>query len=101
MSGKDKSCAKFDVCNEEGYLNYEHRKIAVWLKKLKFKRCLFGGVSERYVWKKIDELNRMYTSAIEAERVRYDTLLTEYRAFGIKIGFDPDRSEERGDETQQ
>lgn len=35
-------------------------EIAQWLKSVKFRRKAFGGVDETDVWKKIDELNRMY-----------------------------------------
>ena len=56
-------------------LNYEQRRIAQWLKKVRFRRQMFGGVSEQDVWKKIDELNRMYEAALSAERARYDALL--------------------------
>ena len=33
--------------------------IASFLKTVKFKRKLFGGVDEKDVWKKIDELNEL------------------------------------------
>lgn len=59
-------------------VNEEQRKIAQWLKKLRFRRALFG-VNERYVWKKIAELDEMYQQALKAERIRYDVLLEEYR----------------------
>lgn len=56
-------------------LNHEQKRIAQWLKKVRFRRQMFGGVSEQDVWKKIDELNRMYEAALSAERARYDALL--------------------------
>lgn len=56
----------------------EMRKIAQWLRTVKFRRALFG-VSEKDVWKKIGELNEMYKAAVTAERVRYDTLLEQMR----------------------
>lgn len=56
-------------------LNAEQRRIAGWLKKLRFKRQLIGGVSERDVWKRLDELNSLYDQALHAERARYDALL--------------------------
>lgn len=59
-------------------LNEEQRQIAQWLKKVKFRKSLFG-VSEKDVWKKISELNEMYQQAIKAERIRYDVLLEEQR----------------------
>lgn len=55
--------------------NRELDAVTEWLKKVKFKKTLFGGVDERDVWKKIDELNTLYNNAIIAERARYDALL--------------------------
>ena len=60
-------------------INSEQQKIIDWLKKVRFRRQLFGGVSEQDVWKKIDELNKLYDAALTAERVRYETLLAEQR----------------------
>ena len=40
-------------------LNHEQKRIMAWLKKVRFRKKLFGGVSERDVWKKIEELNRL------------------------------------------
>ena len=55
----------------------ELSSIAAWLKKVKFRKKLFGGVDEADVWKKLDELNRMYEQLHEEERIRYDALLEE------------------------
>lgn len=60
-------------------LSREQKKIAKWLKQVKFRKTLFGGVSERDVWKKIAELNEMYNVALAAERARFDALLEEQR----------------------
>lgn len=60
-------------------LNYHHKQIAEWLKKLHFRKQFFGGVSEKDVWKKIDELNDMYEVALAAERVRYETMIEHYK----------------------
>lgn len=60
-------------------LSREQKKIAQWLKQVKFRKTLFGGVSERDVWKKIGELNELYNEALVAERARYDALLSEAR----------------------
>ena len=57
----------------------EREKIIQYLKGVKFRPRLFG-VSEVDVWKKIGELYKLYTEALEAERVRYDTLLTDFKA---------------------
>ncbi|MDR7871446.1 MAG: hypothetical protein RIN55_11335 [Tissierellaceae bacterium] len=59
------------------------KKIADWLEKVCFRKNFFGGVDEQDVWKKIDELNSMYEAALEAERVRYNTLIECYKQTGI------------------
>lgn len=56
----------------------QEAKIASWLRTVKFRRQLFGGVSEKDVWTKIGQLNEMYNQAILAERARYDALLAEH-----------------------
>ena len=48
-------------------LNSEQQNIVEWLKKVRFQKQLFGGVSEQDVWKKIDELNKLYEAALAAE----------------------------------
>lgn len=56
-------------------LNHEHEKLLRWLQTVKFRRVLFGGVDEVQVWKKLEELDRLYAAALGAERARYDALL--------------------------
>lgn len=56
-------------------LNHAHEQMLRWLKKVRFRKSVFGGVSERDLWKKLGELNDLYDSAISAERARYDALL--------------------------
>lgn len=56
-----------------------HEDIINWVKKLKFKKKLFGGVDEEDVLKKIWELNGLYEKALLNERARYDALLKEYQ----------------------
>ena len=51
--------------------------IVRWIKKLKFKKKLIGGVDEADVLKKIEELNSLYEKALLNERARYDALLKE------------------------
>lgn len=60
-------------------LNREQKRIMTWLRQVRFKRKFFGGVNERDVWKKIEELNQMFNLALIAERARYDALLQEQR----------------------
>lgn len=66
----------------ESQLSLEQKKIAEWLEKLSFRKQFIGGVSEEEVWKKIQELNSMYQDALNAERIRYDTLIKHYRKEG-------------------
>lgn len=46
------------------------RQISDWLKTVKFKRKLLGGVDEADVWKKIEELNALYEKILYAERCK-------------------------------
>jgi hypothetical protein len=68
---------------EKTPVNLEQQNIIEWLKKVRFRKQLFGGISEADVWKKMDELNKLYDAALTAERIRYETLLTEYKKGNI------------------
>lgn len=59
-------------------LNHEQERIQKWLKQVRFKKTIVGGVNEVDVWKKIAELNTLYEAALSAERARYDALLAEH-----------------------
>ncbi len=56
--------------------------IAEMFRRLKFRKKLFGGVEEQDVWKKLDDIQKAYRSAYEAQAVRYETILSEH---GIKL----------------
>ena len=60
-------------------LTEEHREIQAWLDSVKFRPKVLGGVDEQDVWKKVSELDALYAEALAAERVRYDTLLDNYK----------------------
>lgn len=64
---------------ESHTVNYEHEELIEWFQTVKFRRVLIGGLDERHVWKKMEELNGFYEAAIRAERARYDALLGEYQ----------------------
>lgn len=66
--------------DQPGALGREQKRIRQWLKQVRFRKSLFGGVDERDVWKKIGELNDMYNAALVAERARYDALLEQQLA---------------------
>ena len=56
----------------------QEEKIAGFLQKVKFRKQIFGGVSEKDVWTKIGELNERYRQALRAERICCDTLIAEH-----------------------
>lgn len=64
------------------YRNHVQATIVPWLQKVRFRKCLFGGVNEADVWKKLEELNAMYETALAAERARYDALLEAQQKAG-------------------
>ena len=64
---------------EQHPVSAQMRAIADWLSKVRFRRQLIGGLDERSVWNRIKELNMLYEEALRAERIRYDSLLEEYR----------------------
>lgn len=55
-------------------------EIQNWLKTVKFKKKLFGGVDEVEVWKKIEELNSLYERVLIAERARLGDSAEEEQA---------------------
>ena len=57
----------------------EHEEIIAFLKNVKFRRKMIGGLDARSVWKKLEELNRLYDAAIRAEKIRGKALLDEYK----------------------
>ena len=75
-------------------ISREQQEILEWLRKVKFRKKLLGGVDEVQLWKKLEELYGLYANAIRAERARYDALLNLSVACGDSS---PDReSQERG-----
>lgn len=64
--------------------NNNSKKITEWIEGVRFRKKFFGGVSEEDVWKKIEELNKMYEASLEAERIRYDTMIEHYKKTGIE-----------------
>lgn len=51
--------------------------IAQMFQTLRFKKKLFGGVSEIDVWKKLDEIQEEYRSAYEIQQGIYEARLQE------------------------
>ena len=74
-------------------ISREQKRMIAWLRKVRFKKKLFGGVSERDVWKKIEELNSMFNLALIAERARYDALLEEHASDYASVDTNSDGKE--------
>jgi len=67
--------------------NSIQKDIVQWMRKLKFKKKLFGGVAEDDVLKKLEELNSLYEAALLAERARWEAKLNQQQ------GGDPPNAE--------
>lgn len=52
-------------------------EIAEFLKTLRFRKKIFGGVDEKDVWKKLDSLQKEYRSAFDAQEERSQALIHE------------------------
>ena len=61
------------------YVSDEYKKVVSFLKGLKFRRVFFGGIDEKHVWQKLEELSRLYDRAVEAERISGRALISEYK----------------------
>ena len=59
-------------------LSPEQQELVQWLQSVKFKPAILGGVDESDVWKKLEQLNRLYEAALVAERARYNALMAAY-----------------------
>ena len=78
MEGNSRSRAKSRKKPDLSIMPEERAEVIRYLKQMKFRRKTIGGVDEIDVWKKIQELDALYAKALEAERVRYDTLLKQF-----------------------
>ena len=78
-------------------ISREQQEILEWLRKVKFRKKLLGGVDEVQLWKKLEELYGLYANAIRAERARYDALLANDLArSGAARPLSQGESQERG-----
>ena len=78
-------------------ISREQQEILEWLRKVKFRKKLLGGVDEVQLWKKLEELYGLYANAIRAERARYDALLANEPALsGAGRPLSQGESQERG-----
>lgn len=51
--------------------------IAEVFRKLKFRRTWLGGVSQKDVWRKLEQVQREYRSAYECQEAAYEARLRE------------------------
>lgn len=82
-----------DKSSNDKELMPEQKQIADWLKKVKFKKKLVGGVNEIDVWKKIEELDSMYEEALKAQQIRCNTLIDYYKNLSSERGEDSDKEQ--------
>lgn len=59
-------------------INHEYEVLIKWFQTVKFQKVWFGGIDESNLWKKLEELNKLYEAALSAERARYDALILEH-----------------------
>ncbi len=69
-----------------GTIEENRESILSWVKSLKFKKKIFGGVDEADVLKKMEELNDLYERALLQQRAGYEALLQQYRGGGKADG---------------
>ena len=59
-------------------LSEEQQELVRWLKTVRFRKAIVGGVDEADLWKKLEQLNHLYEAALAAERARYNALMNAY-----------------------
>lgn len=74
---KNRRMKSQDIREPTQTMGEAQRRIGDYLRKVRFKRALFG-VSERDVWRKLEAVNDLFQQALVAERARYEALL-EFR----------------------
>ena len=85
--------------SDHSSLSLEEREIYEWLRDVKFQKSFLGGVDESDVWKKIQELNRMYEKALLVEKKRYETLHQAYQELLVQRGGADDGIKDESSET--
>lgn len=53
------------------------KEIAVYIKQMRFRKKLFGGVDESDVWRQLSDLHREYQTAFDAQKEVNKALLKE------------------------
>lgn len=51
--------------------------VAHFIKKMKFRKKLFGGVDEADVWRQMEALHREYEAVFLAQRIRFEEALKQ------------------------
>ena len=65
----------------------EHQEeIVKWLKKMKFRKKIFGGVDEADVWKKIEQLDEKYQAALHDQKLYYEGWIASFHKDDSKGG---------------
>ncbi len=65
-------------------LTKQQEELLQWFKTVKFRKAFIGGIDERSMWKKLEQLNELYEKAILSERARYDAMLNAYKTTANK-----------------
>lgn len=68
------SYGTLDIHEEDIYLAKNINDISEFLKKVKFKKKIFGGIDELDVWNKIEKLNLEYKELYEIQQMQIDIL---------------------------
>ena len=60
-------------------------EIAAYMKKMRFRKKLIGGVDEADVWKQLEKLHAEYLSAFDAQKEQTWALIKEREAMIAKL----------------
>lgn len=72
-------------------------QIAEYIHRLKFKKKVFGGVDQADVFRKLEELNRLYESLLLQERAKWQAELEKAMSSGQEL----DKAKSAGHELEK
>ena len=75
MKKKSGKKAEMEANAAKSEIVAEEKAVLDWIENVKFKRRRFGGVDEADVWRKIEELNRLYEKLLIADRAKYTVVI--------------------------
>ena len=52
-------------------------EVALYIKQLKFRKKLLGGVQEMDVWRKLEQLHQQYESVLTVQQALYEQQLAQ------------------------